>query len=154
MMASPVKVRCPICKGSGRPVSDGETSLGEPRYWCRQCYNGWIVKDATRRVASEETQSRRPLEEGFIPWGALDPGIKNAYAETGARLRRGQSGSGQGPGSSVGRATKLLGMKPCRGCRGRIEALDDLGWLPVVLYTGAVAGVVVGFTLMAQWLMP
>ena len=23
-------------------------------------------------------------------------------------------------------------MRPCRGCRGRIEALDDLGWLPVI----------------------
>ena len=87
----------------------------------------------------------RPLEEGIIPWGALDPGVERAVAEGVNRLR-----SGQGPGSSVGRATKLLGIKPCRGCRGRIKALDDLGWPPVLLYTGVVAG----FTLMAQWLMP
>ena len=86
----------------------------------------------------------RAMEEGFIPWGGLAPEVKTAYAEAGVRLR-----SGKGPGSSAGRATKLLGMRPCRGCRGRIEALDDLGWLPVMLYTGAVAG----FTFTVQWLM-
>ena len=141
-MASAVKMRCPICK-DGRPVSEGETSLGEPRYWCQHCNQGWIVR-ATRRVATKDPKMR-VMEGGIIPWGALDPGVKRAYAEAGRRLN-----SGRGLGSSVGRATKLLGIKPCRGCQGRIKALDDLGWLPVVLYTGVVAG----FTLMAQWLMP
>ena len=142
-MASAVKMRCPICEGGGRPVSDGETSLGEPRYWCQYCNQGWIVR-ATRRVATK-VPNMSVREKGIIPWGALDPGVKRAYAEAGRRLN-----SGRGLGSSVGRATKLLGIKPCRGCQGRIKALDDLGWLPVVLYTGVVAG----FTLMAQWLMP
>ena len=97
---------------------------------------------ATRRVAAEGP-GFRAIEEGFIPWGVLDPGVKKAYADAGKRLKR-----GKGPGSSVGRATKLLGMRPCRGCRDRIAALDNLGWLPVLLYTGAVAG----FTVMVQWL--
>ena len=142
MMASSIRIRCPYCKGGGQPVNDGRTLLGEPRYWCRKCDGGWSVS-ATRRVAAEN-QGIRAIEEGFIPWGVLDPGVKTAYAEAGMRLS-----SGKGPGSSAGRATKLLGMRPCRGCRGRIEALDDLGWLPVLLYTGAVAG----FTFMVQWLM-
>jgi len=144
MMASSAKIRCPYCKGGGRPVSDGRELMGEPRYWCRQCDNAWSVVAATRRVAAEEYPGLRPLEEGFIPWGALDPGVKSAYSEVRKRLRR-----GKGPGSSVGRATKLLGMRPCGGCRTRIEALDDLGWLPVLLFTGTVAG----FTFMVQWLV-
>ena len=142
MMASSIRIRCPYCKGGGQPVNDGRTLLGEPRYWCRKCNRAWSVT-STRRPA-ERNPGMRTIEEGFIPWGVLDPEVKMAYAETRMRLR-----SGQGPGSSAGRATRLLGMRPCRGCRGRIEALDDLGWLPVLLYTGAVAS----FTFTAQWLM-
>ena len=138
----PSRIRCPDCKDGGRLTIDGKTSSGEPRYWCRKCNRAWSVT-STRRPA-ERNPGMRAIEEGFIPWGVLDPEVKKAYAEAGMRLRR-----GQGPGSSAGRATKLLGMKPCRGCRGRIEALDDLGWLPVLLYTGAVAG----FTFTVQWLM-
>ena len=128
-------------------VRDGR-GPGEPRYWCRQCDGVWVAArvSATRRVAAVAEQNPGPKvrQEGFIPWDVLDPGVKKAYVDAGKRLRR-----GQGPGSSFGRITKLLGMKPCRGCRGRIEALDDLGWLPVLLYTGAVAG----FTFTVQWLM-
>ena len=142
MMTSPIRIRCPICKGGGQPVIDGRTPMGEPRYWCRKCNRAWSVT-STRRPA-ERNPGMRAMEEGFIPWDVLDPEVKRAYAEAGKRLR-----SGKGPGSSVGRATKLLGMRPCRGCRGRIKALDDLGWLPVLLYTGAVAG----FTFMLQWLV-
>ena len=116
--------------------------MGEPRYWCRKCNRAWSV--TTTRRPAERNPGMRAMEEGFIPWGVLDPGVKSAYSEAGKRLHR-----GKGPGSSVGRATKLLGIKACRGCRGRIEALDDLGWLPVLLYTGAVAS----FTFTAQWFM-
>ena len=142
MMASSIENRCPNCPGGGWPVSDGWEPRGESSYWCRKCLSAWSVKSATRRLLAENP-GMRAKEEGFIPWDVLDPGVKRAFAETGKRLR-----SGRGPGSSVGRATKILGMRPCRGCRGRIKALDDLGWLPVVLYTGVVAG----FTFAGQWL--
>jgi len=139
--ASAIDIRCPYCPPGGGWPEHGP----EPRsYWCRECGNDWKVQSAVRKSVAK-TSWVRPKEEGFIPWDVLDPEVKMAYAEAGRRLK-----SGRGPGSSVGRATKLLGMKPCRGCRDRIKALDDLGWLPVVLYTGAVAG----FTVMAQWLMP
>ena len=139
--ASAIDIRCPYCPPGGGWPEHGP----EPRsYWCRECGNDWKVQSAVRKSVAK-TSWVRPKEEGFIPWDVLDPGVRKAYAEVGRRLK-----SGRGPGSSVGRATKLLGMKPCRGCRDRIKALDDLGWLPVVLYTGAVAG----FTVMAQWLMP
>ena len=121
--------------------------LEGPRYWCRRCDNAWVVS-ATRRVAAKNQPGLKVMEEGFIPWGVLDPGVKKAYADAGKRLKR-----GKGPGSSVGRATKLLGMRPCSGCRDRIAALDNLGWLSVMLYTGAVAGAVAGFTFMVQWLV-
>lgn len=139
MMASAIDIRCPYCPpGVGWPEYGEEPSS----YWCRNCRNAWRVKSAARKSVAEASWVT-PKEEGFIPWDVLDPGVKRAFAETGKRLR-----SGRGPGSSVGRATKILGMRPCRGCRGRIKALDDLGWLPVVLYTGVVAG----FTFAGQWL--
>ena len=140
---TPTEIRCPSCDGGGRVFRD-RRAPGKPRYWCRQCNEVWVAASvsATRRVAAEDP-GFRAIEEGFIPWGVLDPGVKKAYADAGKRLNR-----GKGPGSSVGRATKLLGMRPCRGCRDRIAALDNLGWLPVLLYTGAVAG----FTVMVQWL--
>ena len=139
--ASAIDIRCPYCPPGGGWPEHGP----EPRsYWCRECGNDWKVQSAVRKSVAK-TSWVRPKEEGFIPWDVLDPEVKMAYAEAGRRLK-----SGRGPGSSVGRATKLLGIKPCRGCRGRIKALDDLGWPPVLLYTGVVAG----FTLMAQWLMP
>ena len=140
---TPTEIRCPSCDGGGRVFRD-RRAPGKPRYWCRQCNEEWVERSvsATRRVAAEDP-GFRAIEEGFIPWGVLDPGVKKAYADAGKRLNR-----GKGPGSSVGRATKLLGMRPCRGCRDRIAALDNLGWLPVLLYTGAVAG----FTVMVQWL--
>ena len=138
---SAIDMYCPYCPpGFGRP----EHGLEPRSFWCRKCGEGWKVWDVARKSVAK-TSWVTPEVEGFIPWGVLDPEVKSSYAEAGRRLN-----SGRGPGSSVGRATKLLGMKPCRGCRDRIKALDDLGWLPVVLYTGAVAG----FTLMAQWLMP
>ena len=136
--ASAIDIRCPYCPGGGWP----EHGLEPKSYWCRKCRNGWKVKP---RKSVAKTSWESPKEEGFIPWDVLDPGVRRAYAEAGRRLN-----SGRGPGSSVGRATKLLGMRPCRGCKGRIKALDDLGWLPVLLYTGAVAG----FTFVVQWLMP
>ena len=107
MMASSIEIRCPYCKGANYwdngPVSDGRAPVGEPRYWCRKCDRGWNVS-ATRRVAATPPGMRAAIEEGFIPWGVLDPVVKRAYAEAGMRLR-----SGKGPGSSAGRATRLLG---------------------------------------------
>jgi len=143
MMVTSTEIPCPSCEGGGRVFRD-RRAPGKPRYWCRQCDEVWVAASvsATRRVAAEDP-GFRAIEEGFIPWGVLDPGVKRAYADVRNRLNR-----GKGPGSSVGRATKLLGMRPCRGCRDRIAALDSLGWIPVLLYTGAVAG----FTVMVQWL--
>jgi len=143
MMVTSTEIPCPSCEGGGRVFRD-RRAPGKPRYWCRQCDEVWVAASvsATRRVAAEDP-GFRAIEEGFIPWGVLDPGVKRAYADVRNRLNR-----GKGPGSSVGRATKLLGMRPCRGCRDRIAALDNLGWLPVLLFTGAVAG----FTVMVQWL--
>jgi hypothetical protein len=99
-------------------------------------------------VAAKNQPGLAVREEGFIPWAALDPGVKKAFGDAGNRLHR-----GKGPGSSVMRATKLLGMKPCRGCRDRVAVLDNLGWMPVLLYTGAVAGALAGCAFMVQWLV-
>ena len=140
---TPTEIRCPNCHVSGRVFRD-RRAPGNPSYWCRQCNEVLVPESvsATRRVAAEDP-GFRAIEEGFIPWGVLDPGVKKAYADAGKRLKR-----GKGPGSSVGRATKLMGMRACHGCRDRIAALDNLGWLPVLLFTGAVAGL----TFVVQWL--
>lgn len=153
-MASSINIRCPYCKDDGRVVRDGRPrmprmfdALEGPRYWCRRCDNAWVVS-ATRRVAAKNQPGLKGMEAGFIPWASLPPGAEKVYVDADSRLRR-----GKGPGSSFGRATKLLGLKPCRGCRDRIAVLDNLGWMPVLMYTGAVAGALAGCAFMVQWLV-
>lgn len=73
-------------------------------------------------------RSREMTIEGFIPWETLNSRVKAAWVDARRRIM-----SGQGPGSALARATKLMGIKPCRGCKRPMDALDNLGWWPILI---------------------
>jgi len=117
-----MKVKCPACGASGEVSGPG-------RYGCRKCKRSLVVDAGPARSMS------MPVS-GVIPWGALSPEVKRVLHEGRERLV-----SGSGPGTALRGVTKRMGIKPCRGCWRRAQALDQLGW-PVVIGVLVVAGVV------------
>jgi len=111
-----MKVKCPACGASGDVAGPG-------RYGCRKCKRSLVVDAGPARSMS------MPVS-GVIPWGALSPEVKRVLHEGRERLA-----SGRGPGAAVSGVTKRLGIKPCRGCWRRAEALNQLGWPVVVGFT-------------------
>ena len=125
------------CRGCGARFE----APGPGKYTCRDCQKPIVVKNLVPKPKPAQ-QPREMTIRGFIPWEALDPQVKAAYVHARKRIK-----SGQGPGSALAKATKLLGIKPCRGCKRRMEALNNLGWWSVLIFAGAVAGV----TLALAW---
>jgi len=82
-------------------------------------------------VREKPSTRRMPLTQtGVIPWSALSPEVRQAFHHG-----RQQVVAGRGPGSAMRGVTKRLGIKPCRNCWRRAQALNQLGWPVVICYT-------------------
>jgi len=85
------------------------------------------------------------METGFIPWSALDSNERGVFHDGRRRLA-----SGRGPGAALSGVTKRLGIKPCRNCWRRAQALNELGWPVVICYTVVVLAAGVG---LSRWFL-
>jgi len=124
-----MKVDCPACGASGEVSGPG-------RYDCRKCKRPLVVDAGPVRSMSVPVS-------GVIPWGALSPEVKRVLHEGRERLA-----SGRGPGTALRGLTKRVGIKPCRGCWRRAQALNQLGWPVVIGFTVMVVAVSFG---LARW---
>jgi len=126
-----MKVKCPACGASGGVSGPG-------RYGCRKCKRSLVVDAGPVRSMS------MPVS-GVIPWGALSPEVQRVLHEGRERLA-----SGSGPGTALRGLTKRVGIKPCRGCWRRAQALDQLGWPVVIGFAVVVLAVGVG---LSRWFL-
>ena len=110
---------------------------GPGRYKCPECRGGVTVREkpSTRRMPLTQT--------GVIPWSALSPEVRQAFHHG-----RQQVVAGRGPGAAMRGVTKRMGIKPCRGCWRRAQALDQLGWPVVIGFVVVVVAVSFG---LARW---
>jgi len=120
-----MKVKCPACGASGDVAGPG-------RYGCRKCKRSLVVD-------AGPAQSMSMPVSGVIPWGALSPEVQRVLHEGRERLA-----SGSGPGTALRGLTKRVGIKPCRGCWRRAQALDQLGWPLVIGFMVVVVAVSFG----------
>jgi len=111
---------------------------GPGRFKCPECRGKLTVQEKL-------SPRRMPLTQtGVIPWSALSPEVRQAFHHG-----RQQVVAGRGPGAAMRGVTKRMGIKPCRGCWRRAQALDQLGWQVVIGFTVVVVAVSVG---LARWI--
>jgi len=122
-----IEVRCVRCGAGFRAGRPGKAR-------CLECGQALTIR--------QERQERPVLtvkREGFIPWAALDDDVRALVGEA-----RGRVAGGRGPGSSLNRFTKAVGIKPCGGCERRAAWMDGAGWFGLAVWAALLSGVGLG----------